>query len=27
VMDEFQRLEVDGKNYWAKKVDLLNAKR
>lgn len=27
VMDEFQRLEVDGKNYWARKVDLINAKR
>lgn len=27
VMDEFQRLEVDGKNYWARKVDLINARR
>ena len=27
VMDEFQRLEVDGKNYWVRKVDLINAKR
>ena len=27
VMDDFQRLEVDGKNYWARKVDLINAKR
>ena len=27
VMDEFQRLEVDGRSYWARKVDLINARR
>jgi hypothetical protein len=27
VMDDFQRLQIDGKNYWAKKVDLINARR
>lgn len=27
VMDDYQRLEIDGKNYWARKVDLINAKR
>ena len=27
VMDDYQRLEIDGKNYWVRKVDLENAKR
>ena len=27
VMDDFQRLQIDGKNYWVRKVDLENAKR